>query len=173
MEIKVNESIIRLQRGDITDMEIEAFVYYAQHDLALGSGYGGAIAVRGGPSVQKEIKDQGPLKTCEALVSGAGKMKSEYIIHAVGPRFQEEDEERKLRDTILNVFKKAEEKGIKKIAFPPMGAGFYCVPLDVCSRVMLQTFKDYLQNSSNIEEVVVVALDSREYKPFEPYFNSQ
>ena len=39
--IQVNRSIIRLIKDDITDLDVDAFVFYAQPDLALGSGFGG------------------------------------------------------------------------------------------------------------------------------------
>ena len=61
-QLQVNSSTIRLMKGDITDFEIDAFVYYAQHDLVLGAGFGTAIAMRGGLSVQEELKDAKPLE---------------------------------------------------------------------------------------------------------------
>lgn len=164
---KINQSTISLKKGDITDFDVEAFVYYAQSDLKLGAGYGNAIAVRGGPSIQKQLDEIGDLEVGEATITDAGNMKSKYIIHAVGPKFQEEDTESKLERTVINSLKRAEEKGIKQVAFPPMGAGFYCIPLSVCADVMLSTFKKYLQNSTAIEEIIVCALDKREYEPFQ------
>lgn len=166
-EVQINNSTLRLMKGDLTDHEIQAFVFYAQHDLALGSGFGTAIAMRGGPSVQEELKDKGPLKTTEVLVSSAGNMKADYIVHAVGPRFQEEDLEEKLKTTIQNVLTQAEAAGITRIAFPPMGAGFYGVPLDVSATITLGTISDYLMNETKIEEVVIFLLDNRDYKPFQ------
>jgi O-acetyl-ADP-ribose deacetylase (regulator of RNase III) len=165
--LKVNRSTIRLAKGDITDLEIESFVYYANHDLSLGSGFGNAISMRGGPSIQKELKEHGPLATTEVLVSKAGDMKATYIIHAVGPRFQEEDLEKKLRDTILNALGEADSKGIKNIAFPPMGSGFYGVPLTLSAEIMFETILEYLSGDTHIEEIVICLLDNREYKPFQ------
>jgi len=164
---EVNTSKISLVKGDITDLEIESFVFYANHDLALGSGYGTAISMRGGPSIQKELKEHEPLETTEVLVSSAGEMKATFIIHAVGPRFQEEDLEQKLRDTILNVLREADTQGIKKIAFPPMGSGFYGVPLALSAEIMFETIPEYLSGDTRIEEVVICLLDNREYKPFQ------
>ena len=97
-------------------------------------------------------------------------MKATHIIHAVGPRFQEEGLEDKLKTTILNCLKAADEKGIKAVAFPPMGAGFYGVPLDVSARVTLGTIKEYLANETSIEDVVVCLFDNREYQPFQKQF---
>jgi O-acetyl-ADP-ribose deacetylase (regulator of RNase III) len=166
-ELKINGSTVRLTKGDITDSDIQCFVFYAQHDLKVGSGFGTAISVRGGPTVQEELNNLGPLSTTEAVVSKAGAMKADYIIHAVGPRFQEENIEDKLRTTVWNALKCAEEKGIEAVAFPPMGTGFYGIPLDVSARVMLNTLKAYLSGDTKIKDVVICLQDNREYKPFQ------
>lgn len=163
---KVNTSTVRLLKGDITELEVDAFVYYAQPDLALGSGIGTAISVRGGPTIQKELDELGPLNTGEAIVSEAGKLKAGFIIHAVGPRFQEEDTEAKLRKTVQNSLNRAEDKGIRRIAFPAMGAGYYGIPPDVCARVMVDAIQSHLDGSTGIEEVIICVLDTRQYKSF-------
>jgi len=167
LESKIKESVLRLEKGDLTAMDIEAIVFYAQHNLKLGSGFGNAIAVRGGVSIQGELDKLSEASTCDVVVTGAGELKSNYIIHAVGPRFQEEDTENKLRKTMQNALDAAKNKGIIKIAFPPMGTGFYGIPLDMCARVMLETIKEHLAGSTTLKEVVICAMDEREYKPFQ------
>jgi O-acetyl-ADP-ribose deacetylase (regulator of RNase III) len=166
-QLKVNASTIRLMMGDITDIEIQSFVFYAQHDLKVGSGFGTAISVRGGPTVQEELNRYGTLNTTEVVMSKAGAMKADYIIHAVGPRFQEVDIEGKLKTTVVNTLECAEEKAIEAIAFPPMGTGFYGIPLDVSARVTLETIKDYLSGDTKIKDVVICLQDKREFKPFQ------
>jgi O-acetyl-ADP-ribose deacetylase (regulator of RNase III) len=163
---QINRSGVRLIKDDITDLEVDAFVFYAQPDLSLGSGFGTAISVRGGPTIQKELEELAPVATGEAVVSAAGNLKAKYIVHAVGPRFQEEDMEGKLRTTISNSLKRAEEKGIKRIALPAMGAGYYGIVVDLCSRVMLEVIKSHLEGETGIEEVVICVLDTRQYKSF-------
>lgn len=165
-ELSVKNSKIRLFQGDITDIEIDSFVYYAREDLKLGSGFGTAISVRGGPSIQKALDEIGTIPTTSAVITEAGEMKANWIIHAAGPKFQEEGIEEKLEKTILNSLKLADEKGIKEIAFPPMGAGFYGVPLAQSAEITLKTIKSYLENGSGISTVVVSLLDNREYAPF-------
>ena len=171
-QVKIKNSTLGLVRGDVTLLEVDAFVFYAAHDLALGSGYGTMISIRGGPSVQKELDELGSLEATGVVVTGAGNLKAEYIIHAVGPRFNEEDLEGKLKTTMVNVLKAAEEKGVKRLAFPPMGTGFYMIPLDMCVRVMIDTIKSHLEGETSMEEVIICAMDSREYGPFEAKFAS-
>ena len=169
-ERRVNRSVVRLMIGDITDLEIDAFVYYARPDLVLGSGFGTAMSTRGGPAIQKDLEGKVPLATGKAVASTAGNLKAKHIIHAVGPTFQEEAMEEKLRTTMLNSLRCAEELGVEKVAFPAMGVGFYGVPLDLCARVMLETIKKHLEVETRLNEVTVCVLDIREYRPFEAQF---
>jgi O-acetyl-ADP-ribose deacetylase len=166
-QVQIGRSIVRLVRGDITDLEVDAFVFYARSDLALGTGFGTAISQRGGPSIAKELTGQGPIATGQVVVSGAGNLKAQHIVHAVGPKFNEPDTEAKLRTTVLNSLKAADEKGVKRIALPPMGAGFYGTPLDVCARVMLDAISEYLRRETKIEEVILCVMDKREWAPLE------
>jgi len=166
-ELRLQKAIIRLMVGDIMDLPVEAIVFYARPDLVLGSGFGAMIATRGGPKIQEELKKLGPVKTTEAVITSGGNLRARYIIHAVGPRFQEENLEEKLRTTMLNVFRIAEEYRIKSIAFPAMGAGFYGVPLDVCARETLEATQKYLEGSSTIQEVIFCLNEPYEYGPFQ------
>lgn len=164
--INVNDTVVELIKGDITDLDLDAFVFYAQHDLALGSGFGTAISTRGGPSIQKELDELAPISTTEVVVSAAGNMKVDFIIHAVGPRFREDDTEKKLRATMINALSAAEEKGIERIAFPAMGAGYYGIPSDLCARVMTETLAEYLSGKTCIKEVVICVLDTAQLNSF-------
>lgn len=172
LELKAGEGRVRLIKDDITLLPIDAFVFYARHDLALGSGFGGAIAARGGPAVQKELKDKGPLETGQALASTAGELEAKRIIHAVGPRFQEPGLEDLLRKTMRSALACAAGEGLRKVAFPAMGAGFYGVPLPLCARVMLEEIRAHLEGDTPIAEVTVCVLDRREYEPFAEQFEA-
>ncbi len=167
LESKIKDSILILEKGDVTAMEIESIVFYASPDLQLGSGFGSAIAARGGMSIQEELKTFGTISTGEAVITEAGKLNSQFIVHAVGPRFQETDTEGKLRTTMQSALKVAEEKGVKNIAFPPMGTGFYGISLDMCSRIMIDEIKSKLSKDTCLEKVVICVLDNREYRVFQ------
>jgi O-acetyl-ADP-ribose deacetylase len=166
-EWNVKGRVVRLRIGDILQSGAEAIVYYARPDLALGSGFGGAIGARGGPKIQEELKTLAPLDTTKAVVTSGGNLQVRFIIHAVGPRFQEEDLEEKLKKTMENALRRAEEKKVQRVAFPAMGVGFYGVPLDVSARVMLSAFKDRLTQETTLQEVIVCVRDNREYVPFQ------
>ena len=158
---------IRLVQGDITALEVEAFVFDITEDCQLGSGYGAAIVSRGGKVVQDELTAIGRCATGEAVATGAGRMKVKHILHTNGPKFFEPDTEGKLAAATRACLKLAEEKGVTQLAFPPIGTGLYQVPLDLCARVMVDTVAEHLAGETSLEEVLFVALDTREHEPFE------
>ncbi len=163
---------LRLIQQDITDLEVEAFVFYSRPDLALGAGFGSAITRRGGPSIKAELDKTGSIGLTEAVVTSGGKLKARYVVHAAGPAFQEEQIETKLQKTISNALKRAEEKGIRQIALPLMGAGFYGVPLNSCPKLMIGAFQEYLKKGSELKEIIICANDGREYRAFQSALKS-
>lgn len=170
-ETTSRRATLRLIKGDITELDADAFVFYARPDLALGSGIGTAISVRGGPTVQKELATVGPVAVGEAVITEAGNLGAKWIIHAVGPRFQEEDTERKLDATVRSALARAEQQGARRVALPAMGAGYYGVPNDVSARVTLDAIRAYLAGSTGITEVVICVLDTPQFKAFETRMN--
>ncbi len=165
VEKRIGDKVIRLVEGDITDMDVEAFVFDITEDVKLGTGYGGAITIRGGKAIQEELDAIGSCPKGEAIITGAGKMKAKHIIHLNGPKFFEEDEEGKLRRATKNALKRADENHIKQLAFPPVGTGLYQVDLKLCADVMIDTVSKHLRGKTGLKEVLFVALDTREREP--------
>ena len=79
LQIEIKKSILRVDKGDLTTLDTESIVFYAQPDLKLGAGFGNAISVRGGPSIQAELSKLGSLSVGEAVITGAGELKSKFI----------------------------------------------------------------------------------------------
>lgn len=167
VEKKIGDKVIRLVVGDITDMKVEAFVFDITSDVKLGSGYGSAIAMRGGLTVQKELDAIGSCPKGEAIITEAGKLKASHIIHVNGPKFYEPGTEKILKQATLAALNLAKEKGLTQLALPPVGTGFYQVPLELCADVMMDTVEEHFQGETSLNEVIFVALDTRELKPLQ------
>ncbi len=165
---KLHGKLIRLEKGDLTALPVDALVFYAREDLELGTGFGTAIQARGGAAIKEQLSKIGRIGMGEAVMTTAGSMQARNIVHACGPKFQEPDREPKLRKTMRAALDAAASAGLASIAFPPMGAGFYGVPLDLCTRVMLEEISRFLAKASSVSEVIICALDMREFRAFQP-----
>ena len=167
MERKIGERAIRVVRDDITDMDVDAFVYDITEDAKLGSGHGSAIQQRGGVKIQEALDEVGGCSVGEALITTGGLLKAKHIIHANGPKFCEPDEEGKLRRATQAALRLADENGLETLAFPPMGSGLYQVPVDLCARVMVDTVAEHLAGETSLREVLFAIPDTRERGAFE------
>jgi O-acetyl-ADP-ribose deacetylase (regulator of RNase III) len=114
--------VIRAARGDITSYVGSAIVNAANNHLVLGAGVAGAIARRGGPSIQAECTRHGPIRVGEAAITGAGNLPCRWVIHAAAMG-DEPAGERSIRDATRASLALAAERGIRDIAFPILGAG--------------------------------------------------
>lgn len=167
MKLQVNQSEIKLTQSDIAESDTDAIVNAANSQLILGAGVAGAIRTKGGPSIQEECNAIGHCPVGGAVITGGGNLKAQHVIHAVGPRQGEGDEETKLKNATLNSLKVAEENNLKSIAFPAISTGVYGFPLDACARIMLTTIHDYLSGNTDIERVVFALFDDESFKAFE------
>jgi len=165
---KLGKGTVRVVKDDLTDMAVDSFVFYAKPDLKLGTGYGNAVAVRGGPTIQNELKAYGTLKVGEAVVTGGGNLKAKHIVHAVGPAFQEEAIEQKLRTTTLNALRKAASADdVETVAMPPMGTGFYGVARETSASIMIDAIKEFFQTDTKIKEVIICVRDNWDIPPIQ------
>jgi len=165
-KFQINDTIIRLVEGDITDLEVDAIVNAANTQLVLGSGVAGAINEKGGPSIQEECNKLGGTYVGGAVMTGAGDLKAKNVIHAVGPRMGEGEEETKLRNATMNSLLVASEYRLKSIAFPAISTGVFGFPVDKCAEIMLTVTVEYLKRPSQLEEVVFCLWGQDDYNVF-------
>jgi O-acetyl-ADP-ribose deacetylase len=128
-------------KGNLLEQPVDAIVNAANGHLAHGGGVAGIISRAAGAQLQEEsdalVLSHGPYETGEAVTTTAGRLPFKAVIHAVGPRYGEGDEERKLVQALLAAFSLANEKGWESVAFPAVSSGIFAVPLDICARAYL------------------------------------
>jgi O-acetyl-ADP-ribose deacetylase len=129
-------------RGDLLAEPVDAIVNAANGHLAHGGGVAALIARAAGPAMQEEcerlIAERGPLPTGSAVATTAGRLPFKGIIHAVGPRQGEGDEEKKLVKALMESWERARESGWESVSFPAVSSGIFAVPLPVCARAYLK-----------------------------------
>ena len=168
MEKKMDGKSVKLLRGDITELDVDGIVNAANAQLILGGGVAGAIRVKGGPSIQQECDRIGGTTVGGAVVTGGGNLKAKFVVHAVGPRMGEGNEDEKLRNATLNSLKRATEKGMRSIAFPAVSTGIFGFPKDRCARIMLEAALAYLKSEqTSVEEVIFCLWSAEDLAVFE------
>ena len=166
LTIRLNETQLDLIEADITELDVEALVNPANEDLVLGDGVAGAIREKGGPSIQKECKRIGGTPVGTAVITGAGNLAAKHVIHAVGPRMGEGDEDRKLSSAVRSSLALADRHGLRSIAIPAISTGVFGFPMDRCARITLTEVHRYLQGGTKLHRVVVCLFDDEAFNTF-------
>jgi len=174
MKVNIENRVLELVEGDITEMQTDAIVNAANNRLILGGGVAGAIKRKGGPTIQQEcnkiVREDsigGGTFVGGAVITGAGNLKAKYVIHAVGPRMGEGNEDEKLKDATLKSLKVAEKNNLKSISFPAISTGVFGFPIQKCAEIMLRATIDYLKSKTGIERVVFCLYGQDSYQVFE------
>jgi O-acetyl-ADP-ribose deacetylase (regulator of RNase III) len=157
--------MIEIIKGDITKIKADAIVNAANSSLMGGGGVDGAIHRAGGPSILEECKKivakQGGCIAGQAVITGAGRLPSKYVIHTVGPVWYGglNDEADLLEECYKNSLQLAVKNGCKTIAFPNISTGVYGFPKNDAAKIALKTVSDFLSRNNKIRKVIFVCFD--------------
>jgi O-acetyl-ADP-ribose deacetylase len=148
-----NNKVIKLVNGDITDRHVDAIVNAANSYLKHGGGVAAAIARKGGTIIQEEsdkiIAKTGIVSVGSAVSTTAGKLPCKAVIHTVGPRMGEGNEDYKLRKAVRSSLLLASKKGFRSISMPAISSGIFGFSKDRCAKILVEESKTFLQDSNN------------------------
>lgn len=156
---------IRLVKGDITKMDVEAIVNAANTSLLGGGGVDSAIHRAAGSELLEECRSLNGCETGKAKITNGYNLKASYIIHTVGPiwRGGNDNEGNLLSNCYSNSLKLANENNIKSIAFPNISTGVYGFPKDKAAEIAINTVLQFLKSNEYIQYVVFVVFDDENY----------
>lgn len=159
----MDRSRIHVVRSDITTVAVDAVVNAANSGLLGGGGVDGAIHEAAGPDLDRQCRAlrcsalPDGLPTGRAVATGAGRMGCRWIIHTVGPIWGGSSrDETLLASCYRSSLAVAEALGVRSVAFPTISAGVYGCPMDIATRVAVQSC---LRASTSVEEVLLVAFN--------------
>lgn len=141
-----NSTRFEIIQGNLLEEPVDAIVNAANGHLAHGGGVAAIISRAAGSALQEEsdriVRECGPFPTGAAVVTTAGNLPFKGVIHAVGPRYGEGDEEAKLERALSAAFECARERGWSSVSFPAVSAGIFAVPLEICARAYLAAVRN-------------------------------
>ena len=158
--------MIRVVRGDITRLRVDAIVNAANNALTDGGGVNGAIHRAAGHELDEACRRiEGGCPTGEARITPGFNLPARYVIHAVGPVWRGGDhgEARLLAQTYRAAFKVALEHDIKTIAFPAISTGIFGYPKEAAARIAVEVMLEFEDRFTEIIACVFNKEDEKHY----------
>lgn len=161
---------IDLFQGDITSFVCDGMVNAANATLQIGGGVNGAIHRVGGPEILRECQAIGSCATGSSVVTGAGLLPAQKLIHAVGPIWQggTHDESLLLSSAYQSALQNAAGLGLRHIAFPSISTGIYGFPVGPAAGIAMQAIKAFCdEQPAALRRVTLVLFDGETYKAYQ------
>lgn len=155
---KMADPRLKLVRGDITKLTVDAIVNAANTTLLGGGGVDGAIHRAAGPKLLAECKTLGGCRPGEAKITRGYLLPGRFVIHTVGPVWSggNRREPETLANCYRNSLRVAVENGVSTIAFPAISCGAYRYPIADAARIAVETTREFLSDNASIAEVMFV-----------------
>lgn len=171
---KIGRGVLRLVQGDITERDTDAIVNAANSYLQHGGGVAGAIVRKGGHAIQDESDKIGFTPVGTAVITGAGNLPSRFVIHAVGPRMGEGDEDNKLKSAVSSALILASQRHLKSISLPAISSGIFGFPKDRCARILVAEAVNHLnkRGESSLEVIEFCIFDDTTLGHFKKEFDT-
>lgn len=157
---------IRLFRGDITSLKVDAVVNAANTSLLGGGGVDGAIHRAAGKELLAECRTLNGCATGDAKITKGYNLPAKFVIHTVGPVWHggKSEEQEKLASCYRRSLQLAVENGIKTIAFPNISTGVYGYPKKEAAKIATQTVTSFLENNNEINQVIFCIFDNENFE---------
>ena len=173
MQISINNAILELVQGDITQQGTDAIVNAANPSLLGGGGVDGAIHRGAGPQLLEECRTLGGCETGDAKITKGYNLKAKHVIHTVGPVYRRAGA--RAPELLASAYRRslevASDNGLKSVTFPSISTGAYGYPLDEAAPIVLKTVADFLKEHPEIELVRFVLFDSKTLAAYEEALN--
>jgi O-acetyl-ADP-ribose deacetylase len=143
---------LEVLQADVTKLEVDAIANAANTRLMHGGGVAGAISRAGGPEVQRESDEKGPIGLGEAVETTAGEMPARYVIHAATMELGGPTSAEIIGRATESTLAKADELGCRSLALVAFGTGVGGFPLDEAARVMVGAARAH--EARSLERVV-------------------
>lgn len=169
----ITNSTIEIKQGNILTLPVTAIVNPANNQLSHGGGLAAKIVETGGSIIQTESNTLAPVPTGESVITRAGNLPCQFIIHTVGPRQGEGEEDKKIYKAFISILRIADKLNFQSIAIPAISTGIFRYPTKKAAFYMKKAFFDFLPSHSDtaLKKIYVVLYELSKYKIFLHEFN--
>ncbi len=168
MKVRLGQTDIVLERGDITEFEVDAIVNAANNQLSMGAGVASAIKRKGGTIVEEDAIRQGPIEVGDVVVTTAGNLAASYVIHAAVMGTDLRSTPESVRRATVETLRQAEELRLHTLALPAFGTGVGRLDPKDSAEAMIAGLRAHFAavTTSSLRRIHLVLFQDETYQAF-------
>lgn len=158
---------MKVSQGDLTAACVDVIVNAADEYLRHGGGLAAALAAAGGEEFVADsdrwVAEHGPIRSGEAAITAAGRLQASWVVHVVGPRYREgQDNPALLREAVRAALDASAGTGAETVAMPAISTGVFGYPLGAATEVIASECVRWTQEHPGVLlEIRLVGYDRR------------
>lgn len=156
---------MKVVKGDITKLKVDAIVNAANSSLVQGGGVCGAIFAAAGPRLVQACYDLGSCEPGQAVLTRGFDLPAKFVIHAVGPVYflNPDGAAGLLKKVYENSLRVAVENGIRSIAFPCISTGIYGFPKLEAAKIAVSTVRGFEGRETMFDEIIFCCFEDEDF----------
>ena len=153
--------LLRVARGDISKMAVDAIVNASNPTLDGYGGVDGCIRRAAGPVFHQHCRSVAPIDPGKVIAVPGYELPATYVINTVAPKCNDENWETILVQCYVSCFQEAKALGVETLAFPMLGTGAYSLPSAQAAGIAVGAIVNMAQSPGSLREVILVAHDDQ------------
>ncbi|MFV2007296.1 MAG: macro domain-containing protein [Longimicrobiales bacterium] len=159
--------MISIQIADLELVHAQALFRAVRWDLQPLTPGGRRVGLGAGEAIVERLEQMGEFPVGGAVVTPAGELAADFIIHLVIESMEEPVTETGVRKALTNGLRQACAWGVESVAIPALGTGAGCLDAETSARVILPVLKAFVGSGESLREAIVVVTNEYDKAAFE------
>lgn len=147
--------MIEVRLGELAETQAAAYLRPITADGAAATAAARRLELTAGPAMAEQLLRLGEIPVGSAVITGAGSLPAEYVIHVVVRSVEEPVSADLVRRGLVNGLRRLEEWGVESVALPLLGTGPGCLDAESAAAVVVPLLQEWrIQHPCRIVIVV-------------------
>ncbi len=154
--------MIEVRVGDLASYEGEAIVRPVNADLGAPTPLLRRLETAAGPGLQAQLRTHDALAVGSAVVSSAGALVVELLVHAVVASDDEPVSVHSVRRALTSALQRALDWQIGAVAIPPFGLGAGNLDIEASATVLAEVLAEHVNRGAGYPQSITVVAETPE-----------